>query len=65
MKATRARIAAFGLDPRDHALLSFGGSGSLFTPEIAHAIGAPQVIVPELASVLSALRTTIWSFLLK
>jgi len=35
-------------------LLSFGGSGSLFTPDIAHAIGAPQVIVPELASVLSA-----------
>jgi N-methylhydantoinase A len=54
VKATRARIAAFGLDPRDHALLSFGGSGSLFTPEIAHAIGAPQVIVPELAAVLSA-----------
>src|SRR3954451_833618 len=38
VKATRARIAAFGLDPRDHALLSFGGSGSLFTPEIARAI---------------------------
>jgi N-methylhydantoinase A len=54
VKATRARIAAFGLDPRDHALLSFGGSGSLFTPEIAHAIGAPRVMVPELASVLSA-----------
>jgi len=54
VKATRARIAAFGLDPREHAIVSFGGSGALFTPEIAAAIGAPRVMVPELASVLSA-----------
>ena len=54
VKATRARIAAFGLDPREHTILSFGGSGALFTPEIAAAIGAPRVMVPELASVLSA-----------
>jgi N-methylhydantoinase A len=53
-KATRARTAALGLDPRDHALLSFGGSGSLFTPEIATAVGARRVVVPDLASVLSA-----------
>lgn len=53
-KATRARLASVGLDPRDHALLSFGGSGSLFTPEIARSLGARQVLVPELASVLSA-----------
>lgn len=54
IKATRARVAAFGLDPREHTLASFGGSGALFTPEIAAAIGAPRVLVPELASVLSA-----------
>ncbi len=53
-KATRARAAALGLDPRQYALLSFGGSGSLFTPDIAAAIGARTVLVPELASVLSA-----------
>ncbi|HMD45779.1 MAG TPA: hydantoinase/oxoprolinase family protein [Acidimicrobiales bacterium] len=54
VKATRSRLAALGLDPRTHAVLSFGGSGSLFTPDIAAALGAPRVIVPELASVLSA-----------
>lgn len=54
VKATRARIAALGLDPRAQALCSFGGSGALFTPDIAVAVGAPRVLVPELASVLSA-----------
>jgi len=54
VKAVRARTGALGLDPREHALLSFGGSGALFTPDIAVAVGAPTVLVPELASVLSA-----------
>ncbi len=54
VKATRSRLAALGLDPRTHAILSFGGSGSLFTADIAAAIGARTVLVPELASVLSA-----------
>ena len=54
VKATRARLAALGLDPRTHAILSFGGSGSLFTVDIASAIGSRRVLVPELASVLSA-----------
>jgi N-methylhydantoinase A len=53
-KAVRARTSALGLDPRRYALLSFGGSGSLFTPDIARAIGSSVVLVPELASVLSA-----------
>jgi N-methylhydantoinase A len=50
----RSRIAARGLDPRGNAILSYGGCGALFTGEIARAIGAPTVLVPELASVLSA-----------
>ncbi len=54
VKATRSRLAALGLDPREHHILSFGGSGSLFTPDIAMALGVPRVIVPQLASVLSA-----------
>jgi N-methylhydantoinase A len=44
-----------GLDPREHALVSFGGCASLFTAEIARALSAPAVIVPAAASVLSAL----------
>ena len=48
VKATRGRTGALGLDLREQAIISFGGSGSLFT------VGAPMVLVPELASVLSA-----------
>jgi N-methylhydantoinase A len=54
IKAVRALLNARGLDPRTHALISFGGCGSLFTPDIAREIGARNVVVPELASVLSA-----------
>lgn len=54
IKATRGRCAALGVDPRTHTLISFGGSGSLFTLDIARALDVPRVLVPELASVLSA-----------
>lgn len=54
-KAVRTRFATKGLDPREHALVSFGGCASLFTAEIATAVSAPRVIVPAQASVLSAL----------
>jgi N-methylhydantoinase A len=54
IKAVRGRLASLGLDPRLYAVLSYGGGGSLFTPEIARAIGAPRVMIPELAAVLSA-----------
>ena len=54
VKAVRSRLAARGLDPRTHASLSYGGCGALFTPSIAAAIGSPRVLIPELASVLSA-----------
>ncbi|MBO0731084.1 MAG: hydantoinase/oxoprolinase family protein, partial [Acidimicrobiaceae bacterium] len=57
IKATRARVAALGVDPRLHSLVSFGGSGSLFSPDIARALGSRYVLVPELASVLSAFGT--------
>lgn len=54
-KAVRTRLAMRGLDPREHALVSFGGCASLFTADIARALSAPRVIVPAAASVLSAL----------
>jgi N-methylhydantoinase A len=53
-KAVRSLLNARGLDARRHTVISFGGCGSLFTPDIARAIGAPTVLVPEVASVLSA-----------
>jgi N-methylhydantoinase A len=54
VKAVRATLNARGLDPAEQALVSFGGCGSLFTPEIARSVRATRVLVPELASVLSA-----------
>jgi len=54
VKAVRARLASGGLDPRELAIVSFGGCGQLFTPVIAQAVGIPTVLVPSAASVLSA-----------
>jgi N-methylhydantoinase A/oxoprolinase/acetone carboxylase beta subunit len=54
VKATRGRTGMLGLDLRRRAFISFGGSGWLFTPDLAVAVGAKKVLVPELASVLSA-----------
>jgi N-methylhydantoinase A len=53
-RAVRAMLTARGLDARRQNLVSFGGCGSLFTPDIALAVGAPRVLVAEHASVLSA-----------
>jgi N-methylhydantoinase A len=53
-KAVRGRLSERGLDPRRHALICYGGCGALFAADIARAIGARTVIIPELASVLSA-----------
>ncbi|MFC9358347.1 hydantoinase/oxoprolinase family protein [Rhodococcus sp. NPDC057014] len=53
-RAMRGRIASLGLNPTTFAILSYGGSGSLFTPDIASSLHIPRVVVPDLASVLSA-----------
>ena len=53
-KPVRSLLNARGLDPRDHAIVSYGGCGALFTCEIARIIGSTQVLVPDQASVLSA-----------
>jgi N-methylhydantoinase A len=52
--AVRSRLAARGLDPREQMILSYGGCGGLFTPSIGEAIGSRGVLIPGLASVLSA-----------
>jgi N-methylhydantoinase A len=53
-KAVRTRLAMRGLDPRQHPLVSYGGCASLFTADIAQALSATMVIIPHVASVLSA-----------
>lgn len=44
-----------GLDPRDFALMSFGGAGGLHANGVGRELQIPRVIVPRMASVLSAL----------
>jgi N-methylhydantoinase A len=44
-----------GKDPRDFALMSFGGAGGLHASEVAAELQIPKIVIPELASVLSAM----------
>ena len=44
-----------GYDPRDFALLAFGGAGGLHACEIADSLDVTTVLVPEHSGVLSAL----------
>lgn len=44
-----------GRDPRDFAILSFGGAGSLHTVALADELGVPAVIVPRFPGLTSAL----------
>jgi N-methylhydantoinase A len=52
--AVRLVLNRRGLNARDYGLISYGGCGSLFTAEIARQLGVRRVVVPEVASVLSA-----------
>jgi N-methylhydantoinase A/oxoprolinase/acetone carboxylase beta subunit len=53
--AIRAVSVQRGHDPRDFALLAFGGAGGMHCCEIADALGIQTVIIPKYAGVLSAL----------
>ncbi|GAA2016362.1 hydantoinase/oxoprolinase family protein [Brevibacterium samyangense] len=44
-----------GLDPRDFALIAFGGAGALHGVDVARELGIPAVIVPPNPGVTSAL----------
>lgn len=54
-RAIRAVSVERGYDPRDFALVAFGGSGGLHACEIAQELGIRTVIVPQHAGALSAL----------
>lgn len=53
--AVRRISVARGIDIRDHCLVAFGGAGGQHACDIADALGMQQVLIPERASVLSAL----------
>jgi N-methylhydantoinase A/oxoprolinase/acetone carboxylase beta subunit len=54
-RAIRVVSVERGYDPRDFALVAFGGCGGLHACEIAAELGIRKVIVPEHAGALSAL----------
>ncbi|HEV2199867.1 MAG TPA: hydantoinase/oxoprolinase family protein [Bryobacteraceae bacterium] len=54
-RAIRAVSIERGRDPRDFALLAFGGCGGLHACEISAELGIRTVIVPQHAGALSAL----------
>jgi N-methylhydantoinase A len=51
----RVVSVARGLDPRDFALIAFGGAGPLHAADLAADLGIPRVVVPEAPGVFSAL----------
>ena len=53
-QALRQVSVARGVDPRELALVAFGGAGPLHACALAEALGMPTVIVPPRAGVLSA-----------
>jgi N-methylhydantoinase A/oxoprolinase/acetone carboxylase beta subunit len=54
-RAIRVISVERGFDPRDYALLSFGGAGGMHACGLAQRLRIPAVIVPRNAGVLSAL----------
>jgi N-methylhydantoinase A len=53
-KAIRVVSIERGYDPREFALLAFGGAGGLHACELAEGLSIPQMIVPALPGGLSA-----------
>lgn len=53
-RALRVISVERGRDPRLFTLLSFGGAGGLHAADLARGLGIPRVLVPPLASTLSA-----------
>ena len=54
-RALRVVSVERGHDPREFALVAFGGAGPLHAPTLAAELEVPRVLVPRTAGVLSAL----------
>ncbi len=55
LRALRVMTVERGIDPRDFALLAFGGAGPLHAAALAEELGVARIVVPAAGSVLSAL----------
>jgi N-methylhydantoinase A len=52
--AVRSITTERGLDPRDYALVAYGGGGPLHAVAMARELGIPRVVVPPSPSTFSA-----------
>jgi N-methylhydantoinase A len=52
--AVRSITTGRGLDPRDYALVAYGGGGPLHAVAIARELGIPRVLIPPAPSTFSA-----------
>jgi N-methylhydantoinase A len=59
VRALRVISVQRGLDPRDFALVAFGGAGPLHACALAEELGVATVLVPRASGVLSALGLAI------
>lgn len=55
MQAIRLMTVNRGLDPRDAALVAYGGSGPLYAAEVAKLLGIRRIVIPAYSGVNSAL----------
>jgi N-methylhydantoinase A/oxoprolinase/acetone carboxylase beta subunit len=53
-RAIRSRTIEKGHDPREFALVAFGGAGPLHAAEVADSLGIPEVLVPPHPGITSA-----------
>ena len=54
IRALKAVSSERGRDPRDYALVGFGGNGPVFAAGMAEAMQIPQVLIPPSAGVFSS-----------
>ncbi len=55
LRVLRAVTVARGIDPRNYALMAFGGAGPLHATAIAEQLGIRRILCPTTSGVLSAL----------
>jgi N-methylhydantoinase A/oxoprolinase/acetone carboxylase beta subunit len=55
VRAMRVMTVERGVDPREFALLAFGGAGPLHAAAIADELGMRKILIPRASGVLSAL----------
>lgn len=55
MRTIKAVSVERGRDPRDFALIAFGGNGALFAARLAHSMGMRRVVVPPVAGLFSVI----------